>query len=543
MKHGIFRILSCVIVCLLCGLFSAFNIVGSPAPVNRTGLSNIAVKQIDSCLLIYGINTTDNSFVVDLYDPQLKLIQQFNEKITGFTALSADLQYSSDLRFEFVVNDQKNQKQKFIFLDKELKPDYRSESSLKPTLLVSNQVRILDKFRIDDFAWEIRTETIEISWSGRSTVTSLYQYGIKLLPACPFYEVNRAIVLDSSAVEYAKVFLVRDNKIYVYVNQSTASGKQFIYCINGLDGKLIYQTQMVASFNDFLLEDKNWNITKFPNSDAAIFSNYYWDEKNKCLIVGGTWFLESQSRTGTFLLQLDENGAITASSVDYDYWYETPRPAGQAVDFHAFARNKNTCYRIKDMGYQGDGTFSVMCEAYAKVNLFKSGSGVYTKDDFHHYFSIEAYYFYLKPGSIKRKCEGYPVRVSPWANNHRLDSISGYVQGKTRMGDRQFPNDVNILCDSEQDGYFRSVIRGPGKNATKVLTCEPVVTGGTNETMVYFAKQAFSFNNSNRIAFVEPIPLRQQSFIQRNEYYPIDASRIYCITFTVDGYNLKVIGW
>jgi hypothetical protein len=522
-------------------LCSFIGFAGFPGPITRTGLTNVGVKQVDSCLLVYAISAPTNSLVIEMYDPQLRLIHQLNEKIVGCKASYVDLSYSSGSRFEFSVGEMGKLNERFFFLDKELKPFYKSQST-PPVVLMSEKTKILNTYRIDDFAWEIRTETEQIGWSGSTTFTRLYQYGIKLNPAFPVKEMNRAIVLDSSAVEYAKVFLVRDNKVYVYVNQSTERGQQFIYCFSIPDGTMIYKTQIVASFSDLLLEDANWDIVKFPKSDAAIFSNYFWDDKSQRLIVGGTWILNSEGRTGTFLLQLDDSGQIAASCVDYDYWYETLKPANNPVDFHSFARNKNTWYRFKNMGYQGDGTFSVLVEAYAEVNLFRTG-GIYEQDEFHHYFSVEAYYYHVKAGSIKRKCDGYPVRVTPWANSHRLDSISGYIQGKTRMGDKQFNNDVNVLCDGSLDGYFRSVIRGPGKNATKVLTREPVMNDGINPTTAYFAKQAFSLNNSNRIAFVEPTPVRQQKFGERNDYYPIDGSRIYRVTTNVDGFTLKVIGW
>lgn len=490
-----------------------------------------------------------------MYDPQLRLIHQFNEKITGFTASSATLQYSSDLRLEFVVNDQKNQKQKFIFLDKDLKAYYKSESSPKPIVLTTAQVKTLDKFRIDDFAWEIRTETQEIGWSGTATRITLYQYGIKLQPMWPSYELNRAIVLDSSAVEYGKVFLVRDNKIYVYVNESTVNGKQFVYCISGLDGKLIYKTELSVSFSNPLSEHDEFGISKFEYSDACIFSNYFWDPKLNRLIIGGTWLAKSTLKladstfnSGIFLVQLDENGTVTGSTADYAYWYESRTYGGQHSGTGGFSRNKETYYRIKSMGYQGDGTFSILTEAYGKLRLFqpagKEPEKIYLQDELYHYFSVEAYYFQMKLGLIEPKCAECIVRIVPWVANHHLDSITGFISGKSRMSDKKWASDVNVLCDGMlSDGCYSAGFRGPEKNAAKVLTCEPVNYDGTNDNEIYFSKSIFSANNSNRVALLEPNPIHEQNFAEQNDFYAIDAQRLYRVSVKAEGYSLRITNW
>lgn len=533
---------------ILYGLISAFALVDNLAPVTKSGLKSVNVVQVDSCLVIYGVNPTTNSLVVDMYDPQLRLVHQFSEKIAGFTAHAVSLQYSSGLRFEFVVSDMKNKSRKFIFLDKELKATYQSESTVKPAVISSASEITLDSFRTDEFAWEIKTVNQDLSFGKMQALTSLYQYGIKLNPSFPLHELNRSIVLDSAVVEYAKVILVRENKVYVYVNQSTQNGNQFVCCYSAIDGRLVYRTKLVASFNDTQLEDPNWDIDRFSKSDATLISNCFWDDRTNRLIIGGTWLLNMGKQSGTFLMQLDEKGVITASCVDYDYWYSSPIYGGQHSGNGAFSRNSFTYYRIKNMGYQGDGSFSFIAEAYAKVNLFKPAGkepeARYQQDEYHHYFAIEAYYFYIQPGSIKRKCDGFPVRVAPWAANHHLDSIYGFQAGKSRMFDRQLISDVNRLCDGFlNDGYFSAVIRGPGKNATKVLTREQVLFDGTNVSSAYFSKQVYSANNSNRIAFVEPYPIHEQSFAERNDFYAIDAKRLYRVTLKSDSYSLKVIAW
>lgn len=538
------RYFTFILICGNCLVTASFIPDNFPAPITRTGLTNARVAQTDSCLLIYGINSTDNSLMVEMYDPQLRLVHQFTEKIIGFNASSADLQYNSELRLEFVVNDQKNLKQKFIFLDKELRAYYKSESAPKVTVLRSPTTRTLDKFRIDDFAWEIRTEQQDIGAGKTATITSLYQYGIKLLPAFPMQEVNRAIVLDSSAVEYAKVFLVRENRIYVYVNESTTEGKQFVYCFSGLDGALIYKTRLAVDYSE---TKKNADQSSQISSavDACIFSNHYWDQKLNRLIVGGTWIMNSSDHSGIFLIQLDETGAIKAGIADEGSWLNSKvefDPAKGIVDHRV---NRRTYQRITKMGYQPDGGFVVLSELYGLKITSRNGDSktVAQPDTFYHFFCIQAQYFSMQSNSVKLKNENLVFAGAPWSANYHLDSIAGFVPKVTKLSDELYANNVNEICDGSGTGYFKTDFLSSVKDGIKVLSTNGVLVSESSKAVAYFSKTIYTRKNSNCDAMLSPNPVHEQNFAERNDYYAIDANRLYRVTTIANGYSLQVISW
>lgn len=531
MKRRLNHLALLSIICILCGLISAFTFIGTPAPVTRTGLSNIAVKQIDSCLLVYGINTANNSLVVDMYDPQLRLVHQFSEKIAGFIPYTVTLQYQSELRLEFVITDHYNSKKQYIFLDTELKAYYRSQVSPPVTLLIPASIKVIDNFRIDDFAWEIRTETQDAGAGRTLTLTTLYQYGIKLLPTFPFYEVNRAIVLDSSAVEYAKVFLVRDNKIYVYVNQSTENGKQFVYCLSGLDGKLIYKTQLRVQYDD----DRNPEGAK-PYAKSCIFSKAIWNQKLNKLMISGTWMTDAADQSGLFLLMMNEDGTINSSIGDKGSILNRPVEYESATGIVGHGVTSQTYQCVKKMDYQLNGNFVVFTELY--------GRDANRMDEDYHYFCVEAQYFDVTNGSIKpRKYEKFTALIN-WNANHHLDSIAGFVPKQTKLSDRHYANDMNRICDGTLGGpYFQSAFLTGKTSTVKLLSRNDVAVSPTQNTVAYFSKSVSGAGNLNCIAFLSPNPIHEQNFSERNDFYAIDAQRLYRVTLNGNGYTVKVIGW
>ncbi len=537
MKRVSLQILLFASISILCGAFSPFNIGNTSAPVTRTGLSNIAVKQIDSCLLIYAINTANNSFVVDMYDPQLRLVHQFTEKISGFIPYTATLQYSSDLRLEFVITDHYNSKQQYIFLNKELVPYYRSSSSPQLTLLTSSLSKTLDEYRIDDFAWEIRTELVEVGWSGRYTVTSLYQYGIKLSPQFPMMEVNRRIVLDSAEVEYAKVFLVRDNKIYVYVNQSTESGKQFVYCISGLDGSLIYKTQLRVQYGD---------SSPKPYADACIYSNCFWNDKLNKLMISGTWVTASSQQSGLFLIMLNDDGTVNASSADNRIYLLATVPYSPATGMAGYSVASNSYQCVRKMQYANDGQFVVLSETYGRKLKPKEADAqdlVYV-DGAYHYFCVAAQYYDIANGSIRPVNHSEFFEPVTWSANHHLDSITGFVPKETKIYDEQFANDINRICDGTiAESHYESVFFTGKPSHVKLLSSGDVTVSPGKNTVAYFSKIAAGGKKQNCIAFLSPNPIHEQNFSERNDFYAIDAQRLYRVHLEGTSYTLSVIPW
>ena len=527
--------LFCIFLCSFIGF------TGSPAPVIRTSLTNIGAKQIDSCLLVYGINAATNSLVVEMYDPQLRLLHQCNEKIAGIVATIPALTYSSDLRLEFTVYDRNESQQRSVFLDKELKTYYKSQASTPPTLITA-QTKVLDYYRIDDYAWEIRTEAEQIGWSGSATVTRLYQYGIKLNPSFPMKELNRAIVLDSFAVEYAKVFLVRDNKIYVYVNESTERGQQFIYCFNGLDGTLIYKTPLTVTYN----AQGGYGSIRPVKAQACIFSKGYWNEKLNKLMIAGTWIISSEAQSGLFLVALNEDGTLNAGFADDPISLMTPVTYKASNGITACGVIANSYQCVRRMEYLQDGSFVVVSEVYGKKLRAKGNEAdaLSFVDDGHHYFCIVTQYYEIANGSIKLRNPKETGESFSWNGNHHLDSIQGFIPKQTKLSEKPYKDDINRICDGTIDRpYFESIFFVGKYLEMHLLSRNEVAVTASQNCMEYFACIASGANRKNCNALMSPYPVRGQNYSEQNDYFAIDATRLYRVAYPKDGYALSITNW
>ncbi len=549
LKIGFYCLIATGIFTVL-GSFSLLQPASSA--ITRTGITGVQAQLVDSNLVVWGISTKDKSFQVDVYDPGLGVKFTYTKLIPGFSANNSALTYCGDSYIEFLLRDDRAKKHVFVRLNKRLEEQYVSvpfiliENKATDTLIKITPLHVtssLSNYRNDNTEWEIKSETVKKSRDHSRVITTLCMNKEKNVNNIPIFEQKWRYVIDSSSVEYAKVFLSQQGRVYAYVNFSIGKGGQYIYCFDD-DGTLIYKTKLVVAFNDIMRNSEYWDVPNFAESAACIFSNYLWDVKTNRLMIGGTWLGDSLRKSGLFLVQLNEAGAISGSISDYAYWMSMPTTGKGHSGDGAFSRNSCTYYRIKSMGYQTEGTFTVIAESYARISLWDVGkTNAFLQDSFHHYYSVESYWFNVAAGSIKPKCGECVLRAIPWSANHHLDSIAGFVPGKTKMDDELYINDVNRICDPDAfTGHYVAGFRDREKNGFKILTQDSVQVGSTMSNC-YFTKTQYGLPNGNCIPFLSPFPVHEQNFAQPTEYYASSSRNLFRLLKNSNGYVLSGVEW
>lgn len=521
----------------------------SPATNNfvevNSGIRKVKACLIGNRLMVWGISSK-GGLEIHLYDTFLNEVGAYNRSVGGFVADSAAVVFLSDTVFEVRMVSTVLKKRLVYRLNTRLGEEFVSKPYSLPPATPGLGQKIISSTMTEEYSVQFETRLTHPTYGPQKRVTAIQYWYAGIDTAKTFNGWD--ITLDSTDAEYGRIFLIRNGRIYLYVNYSAEQQRQFIYCLNQADGKIIYKTRLVVGFTDAQRASDYWGMPKFTESDACIFSNYYWDEKIDRLIIGGTWLADSSSKTGLFLIQLDGNGVIRGSVVNYAYWLSSRTFGGQHSGQGNFSRNGDSYYRIGSMGYQKDGTFTVLSEVHARIKLFKpqqSGNpeSIYFQDDSYHYFTLLSQYFLVGSGSIKIRTDDI-VQTVDWAANHHLDSIIGFVPGVTKLGDNKSENDINRICDASNDqGCYVASFRDQGTTGIKVLTRELINADGKKQFQGYFTKTQHAVAGRDWRAFLEPYPVSHQDFAHPAVYFAPTSSLLYRVEPTANGYKLSTVPW
>lgn len=531
-------------VCLLMTvtfLVTGFSVAGNIPAVSESGTKNTGWVRMDSSIVVYWLDV-NNILHVKKYNSGLVVTGQFEKQFKNFAPSELSLQYASEHRIEFDVKGRNHSGDVFIFLDKKLQLVYASTviGSGGKKAAKDNHKR-WDYFRDDLREWEVFQNDTFDSKTNRITITALEQRQFDLANTYPKTVREFRLDLDSISIEAAKIMKVVNNKVYVYVNESTEDGKQFIYCVDAGTGKLIYKTRLSIKYND---ASSVKSKPVYRDATSCICSKCYWDEKLNRLLVSGTWLTDAVSYSGLFLMEMDTLGNITGSAAVYGVWLDN------SVDYDA--RTGMFAYQVCDKAYQrvvemkplANGKFLVLSELYGKKLSAKSGSAqaIYFVDDFYHYFCMEAQVFTIDVNSVK------PIQPNEWTptvwqGNQHLDSITGFIPLKTHLVDHQFNDDVNDLCDASKAQHYRAFAEIENNRFYKVLTTDSVQVGNGTVTRSWFWKTLSNVVSKNATALIAPTPVHNQNFSLRSDFSPIDSRKMFRFDLTGDGFALSIVPW